>query len=238
MDKVWEEIITNLGGFAIFAAAFAWLVRKVVEYFMAQDIEAYKTKLNERSDKEIELFKAQLQAIARERDIRYSKLHEKRVETISELYTLLQDAHESAAIFSLEVSFDVNMDIVRRKLAELDSPSTSVQLLEAPRPPASKKEEAIEAYRKIARVERFFGKHQLYFSKELSDQIKELVSILGEVPPSYIVAEPESEEFIEEIEKALKTWDEQEEVVNRTLEMIEDEFRRMLGSEEKGALSS
>jgi hypothetical protein len=238
MDKVWEEIIKNLGVFAIFAAAIAWLVREVVEHFMAQDIETYKTKLNERSEKEIELFKAQLRAIARERDIRYSKLHEKRVEAISELYTLLQDAHESAAIFSLEVSIDVTMDIARRKLAELDSPSISTQLSEAPRPPTSKKEEAIEAYRKILRFGRFFRKHQLYFSKELSDQVKNLVSILEGVPTSYIVADPESEEFVEEIEKALKIWDEQEEVVNRTLEMIEDEFRRMLGSEEKRVLSS
>jgi hypothetical protein len=231
-------MINNLGYFAIFAAAFAWLVSKAVEYFMTQDIEAYKTKLNERSDKEIELFKARLQEIAREHNIRYSKLHEIRVEAVSELYTFLQDAHESVTIFNLEVSIDVTMDAIQHRLAKLGSLDADERPLEVPGRFAGKKEEAIEAYRKILGFERFFKKHQLYFSKELSDQIKKLVSILEGVPTSYIVANPEKEEFIEGIEKELKAWSEQEETVNQTLNMIADEFRRMLGSEEKQAFNS
>jgi hypothetical protein len=232
MDKIWEEMIKNLGIFAIFAAAFAWLVKKVVEFFMTQDIAAYKIKLTEKSEKEIELFKAQLQAIARERDIRYSELHKRRVEIISDLYTLLEDAHESATIFSLEVQFGVTMDAVQHRLAELDLPSTEDPQFEAPKRLTNKREDAIEAYQKILRFSRFFKKHQLYFSKELSDQIQRIVPILEGIPTSYIVADPESDEFIEEIEKELNAWNKQAEDVAQTLDLIEDEFRRILGSEE------
>lgn len=232
MDIIWNEIFKELGIFAIMVFAIAWLGKKILEFFMTQDIESYKSDLSKTSIKEIELFKARLQSITKEHDIRYTKLHEKRIEVISELYMLLWEAHHSATIFNMDFDFDISRYEVDKMLSKLPPDFLGNKQPAFPEKILSKREVAQEAYRKIVNFEVFFRKHQLFFSKDLSSRVEKLIDLLGEVPLFYLVVDNQKDDFLDQAKDELKKWNEQESEIDQTLEMIEGEFRHLIGSDE------
>jgi hypothetical protein len=237
MDIIWNEIFKELGIFAIFISAIAWLAKKILESYLAQDIEIYKSNLSNASQKEIELFKAQLQSLSKEHDVRYTKLHERRVEIISKLYTLLQEAHYSATVFNMDLNLDIgsyetNLLLSRHPQFEKykDKANESSEKL------LNKELIAQDAYRKVVEFDSFFRQHQLFFSEELSKQIKTLIELLGHIPVFYMISNNKKVEFMDKIKEELNKWNEQEVAVNQTLELIEKEFRHLLGSDKENAL--
>lgn len=60
-----------------------------------QKLETHKAKLKADTQVEVEQLKAQLQIINKEHEVRYTRLHEKRAEIISESYTRLKNVHAS-----------------------------------------------------------------------------------------------------------------------------------------------
>src|SRR5271167_968432 len=92
----WQEIIKTLGGYTVFLTAAAWLIRQLVSNRFVRDAEKFRITIQSNADTEIERVKHSLQKEAVEHQVRFSKLHEKRVEVISMLYTRLMDVHEVA----------------------------------------------------------------------------------------------------------------------------------------------
>jgi len=72
------NIIESLGAIGIGAAVIAYIVRKLFTQLL---------------DRDLEKFKSELRTTAFEREVRFSKLHERRAEVIAELYKLLVKTH-------------------------------------------------------------------------------------------------------------------------------------------------
>lgn len=231
MDIIWNELFKQLGIFAILVFFIAWLGKKILEFLMSQDIEVYKSELSRTSEKEIELFKAHLQSMMKERDIRFTKSHEKRIEVISELYMLLWEAHYRATLFNMDLNFEISRYELDQKLSKLpidimgDRKPASVEKI------LNKKEQAEEAYRKIVEFEKYFRKHQLFFSKELCIQVERLTNNLEQIPLFYLVVDNQIDDFLIQAKEELQKWNENESLVEQTLNLIEHEFRKLIGSD-------
>jgi hypothetical protein len=86
----WQEVITpfltTVGGGGVILATAAFLIKKVLDNKLTRDIEA---------------FKAELQKIAVEHQVRFSKLHAERAEVIAKLYESLVTVFSEGHIFVL-----------------------------------------------------------------------------------------------------------------------------------------
>lgn len=94
-------IISSIGGSAVLFGVVAWLARSLIKNFI---------------DRDLEKFKSNLEKMSYEHQVRFSKLHEIRAETIAKLYSLLYDYQWAVCAFLRE--FPKNIDT-----AELDKKS-------------------------------------------------------------------------------------------------------------------
>jgi hypothetical protein len=94
-----QEVVTLLGGEAIFLGAAAWLVKALVSYRLTHEADKFRAQLKADADIEVHRLKASLQMIALEHQVRFSKLHERRAEVIGELYRLLLETTWTARRF-------------------------------------------------------------------------------------------------------------------------------------------
>lgn len=85
-----ETFLKNLGIFAVvfttIAGFIGWMIKGLITHYLSLDVEDYKKKLNTETLREIEQFKSDLQNTNKEKEIRFSKLHEKRAEAIQTIY--------------------------------------------------------------------------------------------------------------------------------------------------------
>ena len=88
--ELWQALLVAFGGNAALLLVLGFLGRSLLSNVLTKDLETFKGKL-------------QLAAI--EHEIRYSKLHEKRAETVAELYRLLAIAVREAESFASPVTF-------------------------------------------------------------------------------------------------------------------------------------
>jgi hypothetical protein len=92
-------LFQNLGVWAIAVLGLVYLLRKIFEKWLSQDLESFKARLRASHDAEIERLRADLRAVAFERETRFARLHELRAEVIAELYKRLVWAHTSLLEF-------------------------------------------------------------------------------------------------------------------------------------------
>lgn len=159
MNQFWQELIKLLGGFAVLVGALAWLTKNIITHFLDKDVEKYKRRLETEATREIEGFKSQLYMIAKEHEVRFSKLHEKRAEIIADLYSLLYKAHVTVNVLELRVK-DGDDDATLNQAANI-------------------------AYDVCSNAFTFFEKNRLYLSKELSDLIHRILSTMELTSASY-----------------------------------------------------
>jgi hypothetical protein len=95
----WGEVVTQLGGYALFLGVAGWLIRTGIAARLTQDLEVFKTKLKAGADTEIERLRNSLQMAALEHQVRFSKLHERRAEVIADVYGQLSDLAEQSRQF-------------------------------------------------------------------------------------------------------------------------------------------
>ncbi len=209
MNQFLRELITILGGFAIFAGALAWLLKSIITHFLNKDVENYKSRLTAEATRELEHLKSQLQISAKENEVRFSKLHEKRAEVLSELYFLLDEANEAIQ------QFDIN-------LKYKDSHNIDKALIES----SNKK-----ARQSCMTALNYYRKYQLYLSKELSKSIEKFVFAIAE-PSARHTAYVEGDESAKEgLTGAIEKWKAESSQVPELLEKIAHEFRLILGTE-------
>ena len=87
----WQEFLATFGGQTALLAAVAYLIKTLVSSRLEKDAEAFKADLKRNSEIEIERLKNALQMTALEHQVRFSKLHEQRVEIIGKLSVLIQN---------------------------------------------------------------------------------------------------------------------------------------------------
>jgi 5-hydroxyisourate hydrolase-like protein (transthyretin family) len=198
MNLFWQELIKLLGGFVVVVGALAWLTKSITTHLLDKDVEKYKSRLQTEAEREIERFKSQLQMVAKEHEVRFSNLHEKRAEIISDLYELMYEADISVGAFELRIKDEYD-------------------------------EATLELAGKIAHDRclaalKFFRKHRLYLSQELSDLMHRILSTMeitsGAYPYSGAIRS-----------NALDHWKEQSDQIGLIMARLEREFRLMLGSE-------
>ena len=95
----WQSLLLAVGGNAALLAALAWLARSFGSQLLAKDLESFKASLSSASSEASERLKHELQIVAHEHQVRFSKLHERRAEVITSLYALLVEAQWSAQSF-------------------------------------------------------------------------------------------------------------------------------------------
>jgi hypothetical protein len=95
-----KQFLYTLGGTAVAVAAVAWLARSVVKHWLSKDVETYKNQLKAESETALERLRSELQILAARRNIEYSRIHEKRLEIISELAGKIRDFHEKVTAYT------------------------------------------------------------------------------------------------------------------------------------------
>ena len=101
----WQSILLAIGGNAALLVALAWLARSFGSQLLAKDLEKFKTSLSTASSEASERLKHELQLVAHEHQVRFSKLHERRAEVITNLYALLVEAQWAGQSFVSVVEF-------------------------------------------------------------------------------------------------------------------------------------
>ncbi len=93
------EIITSISGSAVLFGAMAWFARSIVTHVLSKDIEKFKVNLQAESQKELVRLQSSFQLIEFEHQVRFSQLHERKVNIISEMYKRLVALHRAASNF-------------------------------------------------------------------------------------------------------------------------------------------
>jgi len=152
---MWEfilELLKTLGTTAIAIGAAAWVIKSVITHFFSRKIEAYKIELKGESDKTIEEVKSRLQVLATERQIIFSRLHEKRAEIVAESYAKIREVHSKAV--------GLGTDIFHGGLR-------------AP------KERAKQISGDCSKFNDFFQQRRIYFSEEVGATMDSFVELIG-----------------------------------------------------------
>lgn len=97
--NAWQSIVLAIGGNAALLLALGWLARSFGSQLLAKDLEKFKASLSNASSEASERLKHQLQLVAHEHQVRFSKLHEQRAEVITNLYELLVEAQWAGQSF-------------------------------------------------------------------------------------------------------------------------------------------
>jgi hypothetical protein len=206
MNIVWRELIEHLGSVAILIGALAWLAKSITAHFLSRDIEAYKERLSAASAREIEHVRSQLQIMAKEHEIRFSKLHEKRAEVVMDLYLLLDELRAYRLLMGI--------------------------LLEHGRQVDRHVDEGVEL---SAKLFNFFKRNKLYLSSELAERLEELINKLGEPLSKYAVlkeyASKVDEGVLAELPRAIEALGGELNELHRAVNAVEKEFRMLLGSD-------
>lgn len=108
MSELFYAVISSVTASAIITSILAWVFRSWISERLKNAIkseydirlETHKAALKNQYDIEAERLRSQLNIIAIEHEVKFSRLHDKRAEIIADLYSLLVKAHWDAGSFS------------------------------------------------------------------------------------------------------------------------------------------
>lgn len=98
-----EAIVLATIGNALLLAVLGWLARSLVQNLLTKDLAEHRIRLEAENQRAAQSFGHELSLAAREHDIRFGKLHERRAETIAKLYELLIVASDRGASYASPV---------------------------------------------------------------------------------------------------------------------------------------
>ena len=87
--EIWQTVLLALGGNAVLLAVLGWLSKSFVNQLLTKDIEVFKSRLEMKSEAEIQKIKYHLEKSTIEHQQKISRLYEKRSEVIAETYGAL-----------------------------------------------------------------------------------------------------------------------------------------------------
>lgn len=132
------EIINFLGGSAILISAIAWLVRSLVVHHLNKDVDIFKNNLQHTS--KVEAHKLSL-------------LHEKRAEVVAELYQLLIEFVSAAHSFASPIEYAGE---------------------------ASKDEKGILYQQHAAKFRNYYIKNKIYFSRSICNAVDDIWNVTSD----------------------------------------------------------
>lgn len=103
--ELWQALLLGFGGNAVLLVVLGWLARSLGSQILAKDLEKFKHSLSAASAEASERLKHELQLVAHEHQVRFSKLHERRAEVIESLYALLVEAQWAGQSFASAAEF-------------------------------------------------------------------------------------------------------------------------------------
>ncbi|MCC5922465.1 MAG: hypothetical protein JJT77_01665 [Crocinitomicaceae bacterium] len=140
------SILKELGFFTAIGGALTYLIKTLGKHFMNQNLEIHKMQLNQ----QLESHKAELELI----NVKQSRLHDKRIETIQELYEKLTEFY-----------MDLDTLIRWKNVTGLTDEEIKKQQFE----------EANKTFESGSKFSRYYLMNKLYFSKEMCETIDEII---------------------------------------------------------------
>jgi hypothetical protein len=205
LNEFLRQLALTLGGTAIAVAAMAWLARSVITQWLSKDIEAHKAKLKAEADVSLERLRSELQITAARRNIEYARIHEKRLEIISELAGKLDAFHQRVdAYVSIVEWADTPSKEERRKLAA----------------------DAFGDFNKYFRPRRFF------LPEHTVKKIEDFRAALYKISIEFMLYVEQGREYRSDATKDIDVWSEASkyttEEAPKLIKELEDDFRKIL----------
>ncbi len=205
MSEFLEVLIVGLGGFGVLVAALAWLGKSLISHLLSKDLEGHKHRVESLYEKNLEAYRHELEKIQKEHEVRFAALHEKRMEVIAELYSLLRELAEVSLSASAAGIFPFPEGFGKAELAEILK--TGLRRLEA--------------------IKQFMDKNRLYFSEALADKIDRFIEkIHGPIERASSAVQEDYSKATQE----LRSLPPLSEAIFSLRRDIEQEFRKLLGS--------
>jgi len=211
------QLISSAAVSTLLAGALVWLTKSWVSERLKnaikneydEKLETHKAQLKAQSDVESERLRAQLSIAATEHQVKFSRLHDKRAEVITDLYSLLVQAHWDAGSFVSPVEFGGE---------------------------PNKKEKYVTAMNAIADFFRFFEKNKIYLPAALCDLLERFVQVMRQkiigfgVYVHYDEETMPSESHHKKHEAWIAAWDYFDKEVPVARAALEQELRNILGA--------
>jgi len=103
--EAWQSILLAIGGNTALIVVLAWLARSLVRNSLTRDLENYKSELALATQSATDRLRHDLQLVAQEHQVIFSKLQERRASVIGEAYGLLVEAYREGSRFTSPISF-------------------------------------------------------------------------------------------------------------------------------------
>jgi hypothetical protein len=87
-----ETILTTFLASSASATVVVFLSKSLLKLWLDKDLEAYRAQLGRESAREVEQLRAQLQRVAVEHEVRFSRLHAKRTSVIATIFSSLRQS--------------------------------------------------------------------------------------------------------------------------------------------------
>src|SRR4030095_7179880 len=122
LESFWQFLGLFTVAATTIAAFVAWRIKSTITLWFTKDLEDYKSKLALESSVQVESLKTRLQLTAKQHEIVFTHLYQKRAEIIAELNKLLREFLSTLIYFEAEVKNverNLSSDEFLAKLAEL-----------------------------------------------------------------------------------------------------------------------
>jgi hypothetical protein len=204
-----KQLLPTLGGTAAAIAALAWLARSIVKQWLSKDVETYKNTLKAEADVALERLRSELQITADRRNIEYSRIHENRLNIISEIAEKIRAFNTAVAAYT-----------------------SAFEVAGGP----SKEERRKVAFHALAEFDKYFGPRRFFLPKKTVKKIEAFRSGLQKISVEFMVhVEQGRREVPRDPDKNIEVWIKANEYTETQapmlIEELEDDFRNLLGGE-------
>lgn len=210
----WNKILTDIGIVGIISGLLVWLIKQLGQLFIDKNLSLYKQDLQNKSDlykselnQVFEKYKAELAFLSQ----KAFKLHDRRLEKIDKLYSLLSDFYND--MFTL-TTWKIVTGMSDKQIKKQEFENT------------------MKAGETGSKFLSYYDKNKLYFNSDTCKLIDEIIQLLkdshSDFSFKYIFAQISPQMEIENIKQAT------EKIRNKVPEVkakIEKNFRDIIGVE-------
>lgn len=210
----WEKILSEIGVFGIIAGLIVWLIKQLGQRLIDRNTKSYELELQNKAD----LFRAELNHASEEfkSELEFlsqkaNKLHDKRLEQIKEIYSLLTDFYND--MYTL-TTWKIVTGMSKEEVQQQEFDNTK------------KAEQSGNEFLT------FYQKNKLYFNQETCGLIDEIIKLLKDSHSDFsfkYIFGPLSADL--EIERVKRATEQIREKVPEIKAKLEQNFREIIGVE-------
>jgi len=211
----WTKILSEIGIVGVVSGLIVWLIKQLGQSLIDKKVKTYELELQNKSDlfkaelnHSFEEFKSELEFLSQ----KANKLHDKRIEKIEEIYSLLTDFYND--MFTL-TAWKVVTGMSKEEVQKQEYDNT---------------QKAGDSGNEFLT---FYSKNKLYFNNETCGLIDEIIKLLKDSHSDFsfkYIFGPLSAEF--EYERVKKATEQIREKVPEIKSKLERNFRDIIGVEE------